>query len=392
MNPVEIFTIKNKIPLYKGEEEASIVELIQLEEVGFEIVSRKDLYQIGDKAVYIQPDYNLSDIPLFESFIRPNGDESKSMLGKVEGKPRRIRAKKFNLSKEINGDPVYSNGILLPYDEVLIYINRFRAQSFDRPLFMLEGIDLTEHLCITKWEEPETNFFGLNVGRACAFPEGLYKTDETNIHNVFNNIKYPIVLVGTEKIDGSSITLGKMEGEVVICSRNMRKPLTYPKVTGRRKKTFIEKLLFWTKPNLNIIEIVSNDHDDFIKYGLPHAERVQEPNLILRGELHGKTCKGSGNKMNPASKVDNQVKFFGLDKLYNGNWMRVSHYDFIAYCEAFDFPTVEVFFEKKFNSFEEILTEAQSIFKERMIEGIVVRTLDSHFSAKIMNLEYDAKK
>ena len=122
MSAVQIVTIKNKIPLFKGEEQANAIELIELEEVGYELVANKTLYQIGDKAVLIQPDYNLSDISLFDSFIRPNGDESKSMLGKVGGQARRIRAKKFNLSKVPNGDPVYSNGILLPLSEVITYL------------------------------------------------------------------------------------------------------------------------------------------------------------------------------------------------------------------------------------------------------------------------------
>ena len=136
MNPVSIVTIKNKIPLYKGDEQANSIEVIELEEVGFELVANKTLYQIGDKAIYIQPDYCVSDIPLFESFIRPNGDESKSMLGKVEGLPRRIRAKKFTLSKEPNGDPVYSNGILLPYNEVVDYVGAM----------ILENVDLTKKI------------------------------------------------------------------------------------------------------------------------------------------------------------------------------------------------------------------------------------------------------
>lgn len=122
MKAAQVFTVKNKITLYKGEQEASSIELIELEEVGFMVVAQKNLYQIGDKVVLVQPDFNVSDIPLFESYIRPNGDESKSMLGKVNGLPRRIRAKKFNLSKEPNGVPVYSNGILLPINEVEDYL------------------------------------------------------------------------------------------------------------------------------------------------------------------------------------------------------------------------------------------------------------------------------
>ena len=92
MKPVQIVTIKAKFPLYKKEELASRVELITLEENGFEIVVQKDLYKEGDSAVYIQPDYCLSDTPLFSSFIAPDGDESKSLLGKVGGRTRRIRA------------------------------------------------------------------------------------------------------------------------------------------------------------------------------------------------------------------------------------------------------------------------------------------------------------
>ena len=114
MKPVQIVTIKAKIPLYKKEDLASKVELIALEETGFEIVAQKDLYNIGDRAVYIQPDYCLSEIPIFSSFIAPDGNEDRSLLGKVGGKPRRIRAKSFNLSKVPNGEKLYSNGILLP--------------------------------------------------------------------------------------------------------------------------------------------------------------------------------------------------------------------------------------------------------------------------------------
>ena len=53
MNPVSIVTVKSKIPLYKGEEAANAIELIELEEVGYELVAQKDLYQVGDKAILI---------------------------------------------------------------------------------------------------------------------------------------------------------------------------------------------------------------------------------------------------------------------------------------------------------------------------------------------------
>ena len=402
-NAVSIVTIKNKIPLYKGDEQANSIEVIELEEVGFELVANKTLYQIGDRAVYIQPDYCVSDIPLFESFIRPDGQEHRSMLGKVEGLPRRIRAKKFTLSKEPNGDPVYSNGILLPYYEVQEYL--YHSNNIKHKDTYLEDIEekLTEKLGITKYEEPEpVSKSGLRSGQTEGkFPEGLYKTDEENINNLWNHIEnkigYPVTLVGTEKVDGSSITIGVTPKipEGFICSRNLRKKLTIKKVTGRRTKKWYEKLMFWTNPDLNLYTEVEND-DDFVKYGKPYLDLLinsGETNLIFRGELNGGKLKGSGNKNNPASKEQPNIKIFGLDEINDyGEAEKVPYLLFKTECEKAGIPLVKEVFNKEFNSKEELLAECNNYFKTNMIEGIVVRTLDSKFSAKVMNLEYDSKK
>ena len=66
---------------------------------------------------------------------------------------------------------------------------------------------------ITKYEEPEDD---INK-----FPEGVYKTDEDNFKVNYMNLKYPSYVYITEKVDGSSITIGitpdRPEG--FICSR-----------------------------------------------------------------------------------------------------------------------------------------------------------------------------
>lgn len=41
---VHIYTVKHKIPLFKGEEQANSIEYIELEEVGNRIVAAKDLH------------------------------------------------------------------------------------------------------------------------------------------------------------------------------------------------------------------------------------------------------------------------------------------------------------------------------------------------------------
>lgn len=180
IKPVQIVTIKNKIPLFKGEEQANAIEKIEIEENGFSLVAQKDLYKIGYKAVYIQPDFSLSDIPLFESFIRPFGEPKKSKLGSNF----RIRAVKFNLHTGDN-EPTYSVGILLPIEEVVKYLQKDDYTDDDLLHFYHyygsgSGRDLTTILGITKWEEPDNTGGGLKVNGGKQYPSGVYKTDETN--------------------------------------------------------------------------------------------------------------------------------------------------------------------------------------------------------------------
>ena len=399
MNPVQIVTIANKISLYKGEDQADKIELITFEENGFEVVAQKNLYEVSDKAIYIQPDYNLSDLSIFDSFTKPNGDESKSMLGKVNGKPCRIRAKKFNLHRG-DGIPVYSNGILLPYHEVYELLpNKGFSNNKEGSL---EEIDLTELLDITKYEEPEDKSSGLKTGATKPFPVGIYKTDEENIHNLWSRIQFPITLVGLEKVDGSSISIGIKNGEPFICSRKLSKPLTRLKVVGRRNKTWIEKLMFWKNHDLFIKEEVVKD-DDFVKYGKPYLDKLVElglDNIVLRGELCGGSMRGSGNKLNPESKNPVNIKWFGLDWINEGIANKANYYEFIGVIEIVNsmFISCKKVFAQEFNSREDLMKacnnyfETQTKFHGRSVEGIVVRTLDSKFSAKIMNNEYDSKK
>jgi hypothetical protein len=394
MNPVQIVTIKNKIPLYKGEEQANAIEKIELEENGFSLVAGKNLYQVGDKAVYIQPDYSLSDILLFDSFIRPGGDERKSRLGSNN----RIRAVKFNLHTG-DTEPVYSVGILLPYFEV----KAFLGVSSD-----LDTINLTERLGITKWEEPEnTGKGGLKTNGGREFPSGVYKTDETNINNLWghieNKIGFPVNLIGTQKIDGSSISIivDVDTKEIKVGSRSLIKPEKISKVIGRRNMNWWEyvKSYFGYKPDLLVKEQVDND-DQFVILAKPYIDEIRKVmneggfvhSFILRGEACGQSWKGSGNKNNPNSKNEPKIYFYGVDDYQTGVATKHEEYMFDIYMAGLGFERCPVIFDKIFISKEELENECRQYFKENMIEGIVVRTADSKFSAKFMNDEYDSKK
>jgi len=382
---VNIVTIKAKIPLFKGDDKAERIELIQLEENGFELVSQKDLYQIGDGAIYIQPDYCLSNIPLFQSFIE----------GSYLGKNNRIRAKKFNFHRG-DGISIYSNGILLPLKEVFDFL---KIPKIGEIYSLDTSINLDEKLGITKYEEPENNSgHGIKGGSSIRFPEGIIRTDEENFNNLVHHIEkiLPCRLIGRQKIDGSPITLWYKDGKSGIASRNLGEPLTITKVTGRRKKTLLERILFWKKVDLNIYEEVESD-SDFVKYGKPYLDRLinhcelYKENLVLQGELCGQGMKGSGNKNNPTAKEETDIIFFNICK-YENQSIKLSEFEFNTFYKWEDFKTPKLYFDKIFNTIEEIKQECESIFKGELIEGIVIRDENHNFSTKYMNNFYDSQK
>lgn len=384
MGAVSIVTISDKIELFKGEEVANAIELIEFAEYGFHVVANKKLYSIGDKAVYIEPDYCLSEKEIFESFIRPGGDPKKCILGANW----RIRAKKFNLHKG-DGEPVYSNGILLPINDV----NEFLGVD----VLKVGSDKLTELLGITKYEEVEGSIKGsLKTNGGSPFPSGVYKTDEDNFLKVINKLNFPVRLVGTEKVDGSSITFGLLNGCEFIGSRKLVKPLKIKKMVGYKKPNFIQELMmmFGWKFDFRKFEIVDND-DDFVKNSKKFIHKMKElglDNILVRGELNGAGFKGSGNKNNPASKVPVNIKAFGVDNVIDGVSKKMSDEGVDNFLDKIGMERVKKVFNKEFNSAQELIAECREYFKENLIEGIVIRTTNSDFSAKIMNDEYDSKK
>ena len=405
LDSIQMVTIGKILPLYKENEEAESIELISFKENGFQVVSQKGLYKVGQKAFYIQPDFCLPDIPIFESFIRPNGEESKSYLGKIEGKPRRIRAKRFNMHKG-DGAKVYSEGILLSQSMIEESL-KIRLDSILGGLVPVE--ELAIQLGITKYIPLEETSSDVT---SSSFPSDMYKTDETNINNLWNyldnKVRWPMALTGTVKVDGSSISLFYKNGKSGICSRNLLKPLTITKVVGVRKKKWWEKLAFWLKPDLKIYKEVQSD-SDFVKVGLPYLRKLEEfckeknLNLVLRGELCGQGLKGSGNKNNPHAKGTPRILFYGVDSYENGSVkMDVEDFEYIIANLSFDtrnvvFDTCDRVFDKVFHCKAELQETCDQYFKNNLVEGIVVRGKAPDFSspifsAKYMNPEYDSKK
>lgn len=380
--------------MFKGEEEATNIHIVNVEEHGFDVVAQKSLYQIGDKALYIQPDYCLSNIPLFADFIAPEGNSKKSRLGKQN----RIKAVKFGFT-DTKGNKVYSNGILLPLGDVMDYLNIEVEFGFT---------DYDALLSITKYEEPEGKLQGDTKGN---LPNGMYKTDETNFNNNYKQLEalLPCQLIGTVKIDGSSCTVYyKSETEFGITSRSQEKYLTQKHYEGFTR-TFDRELnkRGWTDGNvfvedinqyfidnsLEIKETIAND--DWVQLGYPILEKLKEHKLqyAVRCEIYGQSLKGSGNKNNPHAKLPKSIAVYGIDDYSSGICVPLPMSQVIEFCDNLAIPMANVVFNKVFTTIDEIKEICNDYFNTTLIEGIVIRTYETNaYSGKYMNNEYDSLK
>lgn len=122
--------------------------------------------------------------------------------------------------------------------------------------------------------------------------------------------------------------------------------------------------------------------------------------LAFRGEIYGQGLKGSGNKLNPDATAKQGLILFGIDSLESGFSIRQNYSDehnLMKVCEELGLQyTKPILISPK--TYDELIEMAENVFKQeeakgRIIEGIVVRTMDTNdLSCKVMNSYYDSKK
>lgn len=443
INPVEKVTITKKTTLYKNNEPANSIEMINFsfsngEPCGFNLVSQKGLYEVGDEAFYIQPDYCVADNELFSGFVKPDGDVKKSRLGKNN----RIRAIKFNFYIKDSVEPIYSMGILLQKKLVLDFLKHQDVR--------LKDATLDVRLGVTKYEEPETGGSGMSKGN---FPTWGYKTDETNIFNQIRLLEQCIqdgeLLGYSRKLDGSSFSVYAKQdvqknGEWLfgVCSRSLEKYLEQKQITGyidtnnnetskyydkeTNQKGFKYKDIFHTQEQIDCLvntgiltPILKDVKDSWVELAkkykidktLPELCKLHNRGLMLRGEIVGQGLKGSGNKNNPDANIPQTLVLFGVDDLSTGYTQRIPFYNdsintidenyhlgLKEISELLNVPYAENINEKVYLSKEELFSEIEEYFKQeelngRLVEGVVIRTLNNNkLSGKYMNAVYDARK
>lgn len=182
---------------------------------GWKVVVKKDEYTVGELAVYLEID---SWVPHELAPFLSKGQEPREYNG-VKGE----RLRTVKLRGQV------SQGLLLKVEEDNGWHYIFSSPSEQHKNRFVdlgeeanEGKDVTELLGIQKWEAPiAPQLAGQVRGQ---FPTNLIpKTDQERIQNCFEEIaaKGDVTYEVTLKLDGTSCTIFRHEGELRVCSRNL---------------------------------------------------------------------------------------------------------------------------------------------------------------------------
>lgn len=287
--------------------------------LGYKVVARKGVCEIGDLAVYIVPD---TEVPK---------QKWSDFLFKGDQKDReKIRLRVAKLRGQV------SQGLLIPLSQL----------NIQNPV---EGMDITENLGVTKYSKPVPACLS---GEVFGYMPGfLYKTDEDNLRNnpdCLGELQgLPCYI--SQKVDGSSATYFIKDGEFGVCSRNMQ-----------------------LKPSNNTFWEMAKKYS--IEEGLRNLFGGQ--NIAIQGEVFGE-----GIQKNHLGVVGHHLEVFDLwdiDKHEHLGYKELSDA-----CYRMQIPMVNVIWSGIFNfSLNEIIEMAnsQKYQSGSPAEGIVVRPLKTTFS------------
>lgn len=292
---------------------------------GWDVVSKKGEYQVGDLAIYLEID---SWVPTELAPFLSKGKDPREFNG-VKGE----RLKTIKLRGQL------SQGLILPY----ALLGRIAT----------EGEDVTEELGIQKWEKPmNAQLAGLTKGN---FPDFIPKTDQERIQNIKHVLedreeRYEVSI----KLDGSSFTAYHRDGHFGVCSRNLE---LKPSDTNA----------FWQVAN---------------KYLLEHTLPAMG-NFAIQGELMGPGVQGNQENL---KELDLYVfDVFDIDaQTYLDS---ASRYEFVEALNLKHIPILFHYREVP-ETLEEILklADGPSLNPKAKREGLVFKSLrNPNFSFKAIS-------
>lgn len=294
---------------------------------GWKVVVKKGEFQIGQLATYYEID---SWIP---EHIAPFLCKDKREFNGVPG----ARLRTVKLRGQI------SQGLLLQAPEAAN-----------------DGDDLTDALCIQKYEAPiSAQLSGMARGN---FPSFIPKTDQERIQNlrrdlaawVESGFKWEV----TEKLDGSSMTAYVFQGEFGVCSRNLDL-----KDDGANS--------FWIAAKSNGLEQLLCDSGR---------------NLALQGELIGPSIQG-----NPYALHAHEFRLFDIYDIDVGRYMTADEREYFVYGSGIQHVPVLVRQTLAGASIESLLAFAEgksSLNPKTEREGVVFKCLQIEANFKVISNKF----
>lgn len=194
-----------KIKSIRPIEGADRIEVVQV--LNWDCVVQKGLYNVGDLVIYFEIDSLLPDIPMLE-WLKKSAWSQK--LNKYK-----ISTHKFRNQ--------ISQGLVMPIEDLEKLLKQIHNKETYVPITYTEGDDLTEILCIEKYEPPVYNG---PLGETISHEWYVPKTDEERIQVCAENVlpeyinSEPSDWYTSIKLDGTSCTVGLFEDAFLIGGRN----------------------------------------------------------------------------------------------------------------------------------------------------------------------------
>lgn len=349
----------------------------------WKVVTKKGEFKPGDLCVYFEIDSFLPMEKDFE-FLRKS---SYKKMGDLEG----FRLKTIRLRGQVSQGLCLPLSILEKDDEMKIGISKqpwgdqLQLGPYDDAIVIEEGTDVTEYMCVLKYEPPiPAELSGKVKG---GFPGFIRKTDEERIQNMtghFERMKSEKYYV-TEKLDGSSATYYFRDGVFGVCSRNLELADPGEFIPGT---VLCEDGVERPKKENTFWKVAK---ELFIQEKLGTLEQ----NYAIQGELIGEGIQG-----NPYRIKGHTVRIFNVFNIDTQEYLGLEEMrEFLGKINLDSNPIemVPILFEDYTlpETIEEILSQAEgkSVLNsgtER--EGIVIRNRDKSISFKAISNNFLLKE
>ena len=308
---------------------------------GWAVVVKKDEFQAGDLCVVFEIDSFLPETDYRFQFLMPRKITWNGHHG------ARLRTVK------IRGQ--VSQGLVLPIKDFPEVMQEFNGE--------IQEQDFSELLNVLKWE-PVINaqLAGMVRGN---FPSQVHKTDQERAQNIVGKIFDDLdrVYEVSIKLEGSSMTVANIDGDIHVCSRNMSLKLE------DEGNAFVK-----TANESGAIDLIN-----------------RHPNLAFQGELVGRGIQG-----NIESFADMRFYIFDIFDIKEGKYLLPSdRHNLLKQNNLNHVPIVTFSSLRDLNIFniEDLITYADGpSINAKLREGLVFKSMDSDFSFKIISNKYLLKE